>query len=62
MSALRTKRRTDHGGDVHVGSMSGDVAPVPGSTTSAGREAIEKMADDVLEKVRRHVLRQEQAR
>lgn len=42
-------------GDVHVGTMAGDVRPVPGSGTVKGDKAIADVMRDVLDRVRRSV-------
>ncbi|HEY3143921.1 MAG TPA: hypothetical protein VGJ86_22480 [Acidimicrobiales bacterium] len=42
-------------GDVHVGTMAGDVRRVPGSGTENGEKAIADYMRDVLERVRRSI-------
>lgn len=42
-------------GDVHVGSMAGDVKRVPGSGTENGDKALADYMRDVLERVRRSI-------
>lgn len=42
-------------GDVHVGTMAGDVRRVPGSGTENGDKAIADVMRDVLERVRRSI-------
>jgi hypothetical protein len=42
-------------GDVHVGTMAGDVRRVPGSGTVNGDKAIADVMRDVLDRVRRSI-------
>lgn len=48
-------RRRKIDGDVHIGSMAGDVAAVPGCRTVQGRRAVADAMDQVLRDVRRHI-------
>lgn len=51
--AVQQKVRTK--GDVHVGTMAGDVRPVPGSGTVKGDKAIADVMREVLDRVRRSI-------
>jgi hypothetical protein len=65
MTEFGMKQRAGHRseeGDVHIGSMSGDVPPVPGSTTEAGQEAVQEIVEEILAKVRRHIVRRGRTR
>jgi hypothetical protein len=42
-------------GDIHVGSMAGDVRRVPGTGTENGDKALADLMRDVLERVRRSI-------
>lgn len=42
-------------GDIHVGSVVGNVRQVPGTGTANGEKAIAKAMTDVLERVRRSI-------
>jgi hypothetical protein len=42
-------------GDVHVGTMAGDVRRVPGSGTENGDKALAAYMRDVLDRVRRSI-------
>jgi hypothetical protein len=42
-------------GDVHIGSMAGDVRRVPGSGTTNGDKAIADVMRQVLDRVRRSI-------
>jgi hypothetical protein len=56
----RSTRLTE--GDVHVGSMAGDVPLVPGSTTQKGSAAIARQMRRVLARVHRDVERRRRLR
>ncbi|MGH9210821.1 MAG: hypothetical protein ACRD2C_09080 [Acidimicrobiales bacterium] len=49
-------------GDVHVGTMAGDVRRVPGSGTENGDKALADFMRDVLERVRRSIRERASAR
>jgi hypothetical protein len=48
-----TRRKTR--GDIHVGSMGGDVKRVPGAGTENGDKAITDVMREVLDRVRRSI-------
>lgn len=49
------QRRRPPKGDVHVGTMAGDVRQVPGSNTTNGQKAIADVMREVLDRVRRSI-------
>jgi hypothetical protein len=60
MSRSCVRHRRDDG-DVHCGTMAGDVPAPPGSRTEAGRRAVAELMDDHLDRVRRHIRRRDRS-
>lgn len=54
-SSKAVQQKVRNKGDVHVGTMAGDVRPVPGSGTVKGDKAIADVMREVLDRVRRSI-------